>query len=154
MNKRKLLKALRVVKLGDSITVRGHRHQVDEVCDYEQDGEKWKNLVYHTCVTGGTEVALEIEGGKLRLWVEASELRGKFTRPPRILEIEGEKAKPVEYRQKAKMTVTNKDGTEELDVVYSVYKMDENIRWALEDWGEGIYVYVSQGQVAPEEVQV
>ena len=158
--KRALLKAVKAVGFGGFIAVLGLRHRIDEVCAYELvDGSGgWKNLVYHTGAEGvvdKVEVALEIERGRFRVWSEIPDLRGKLVHHPHVLMIQGYTARPVEYRQKAKMTVTNKNGTEVLDLVYSVYEdRRRGMSFALEDWGEGIYVYISQGHLAPEEVQV
>ncbi|MBI2450022.1 MAG: hypothetical protein HYV47_00640 [Candidatus Nealsonbacteria bacterium] len=156
MRKRELLRALEEVEPGDSITVMGSTHLVDEVAVYEKDGERWRCLVFHA---HGAEFALEIEGGNLVLWSEAEherKLAARLKGHPRFMKdpILGTKIFPSEYRQKAKMISATNRGMEELEVIYSVYKAEDGYSFAVEDWGEGIHVYSATATLPAKFVQV
>lgn len=66
VTKKELLKVLLSMDLGGRIIINGKPFLVDEVVEYEEDGEKWLNLVNYQ--PNGLELALEIEGRKISLW--------------------------------------------------------------------------------------
>ncbi len=149
MDRKELVAALKEVKLEQVITVNGQPFPVEEIVPYKEGRYKWLDLVRYD--ENELEIALEIEGDKLSLWLEVDDIKEVVTD---AINYRGEAYALDEEDQGTAETVCRyiKDGEEIKGVAltpYAVFNAPSGRRLCREIW-EGKDKWYFAGPETPE----